>query len=252
MIDLAQPWRFGATSFVIPATVEDNVHFLGPLVEDVQLLFFESRPRARLSHDVDIDRLADLAGEHDLSYTVHLPLDLRLGCLDEQRRQADLAEICRLVEELAPLDPLAFDLHLNGESALAPPQWQEQLARSLSQLRANLGPWQRRLAIENIDYELLEIGEIVRQADASFCLDFGHLLRYGHESWREFMGDCCHVHLHAVQGGKDHQALENNDWLTTILTTLRQGNFRQVVTLEVYNEVDLRHSLTTLARLSKP
>ncbi|MEN8141362.1 MAG: cobamide remodeling phosphodiesterase CbiR [Thermodesulfobacteriota bacterium] len=244
------PWRLGATSFVRPAGVEENVRFLAPLVDDVQLLFFESQSRARLPHAVDIPLLAQLAAEHDLSYTVHLPLDLRLAAADEGRRQADLAEICRLVGELSPLNPLAFDLHLNLEGEMALAEWQANISRSLAQLAAELGEWQALLAVENIDYDPGIFSEVAAGAGCSFCLDFGHLLRYGHGPGR-LRPDCNHVHLHGVKDGRDHQALAADPWLAGVLRELARVDFQGVVTVELYKEELLRLSLAALAAAEK-
>ncbi len=242
------PFRLGATSFVLPASVEENVAFLAPLVDDVQLLFFEAQARAGLPHQVDVSLLANLAADHNLSYTVHLPLDLRLGCADKMRRQADLAEVCRLVNELAPLSPLAFDLHLNEEPELPQESWLANLQHSLLELAAELGPWQQRLAIENIDYGLSPLLPLIKACGCSFCVDFGHLLRYGHGPGH--LGPSCrHIHLHGVQAGVDHQALQDDGWLVGVVEKLLAVSFEQVVTIEVYKEEQLRQSLAAINKV---
>ncbi len=242
------PWRLGATSFVLPATVEENVRFLAPLVDDIQLLFFESQQRSRLPHEVDVALLAALAADHDLSYTVHLPLDLRLGCAEEKRRQQDVAEIYRLVVELGALAPLAFDLHLNEEPGLEREEWLAILERSLGELAAELGEWQQRLCLENVDYDFRPLASLVRRCGSSFCLDFGHLLRYGHGPG-DIAADCKHIHLHGVIDGKDHQALRANAWLAEVVENVLTSGFCQVMTLEVYKEEMLRQSLAALAQV---
>ena len=241
------PWRLGATSFVLPAGVEENVRFLAPQVDDVQLLFFESASRARLPHEVDVPLLGQLAAEHELSYTVHLPTDLALGSQDDKRRHADVVEVCRLVEQLASLQPLAFDLHLNREEELPELLWLEGVQRSLAELAQQLGHWQQRLCIENISYPLsAELVALVAGSGASWCLDLGHLCHYGHAmTWPE--QGCGHVHLHGVADGRDHQPLEQEPWLLGVVEMLKKEEFGQVLTLEVYNEGAWRQSCQALA-----
>ena len=46
----------------------------------------------------------------------------------------------------------------------------------------------------------------------SFCLDIGHLLRYGHdvaEQMESFLKSSSMVHLHGVNNGKDHLGLDH-------------------------------------------
>ena len=42
-------FRVAATSFLIPADWETNVSQVGPLVDEIELLFFDSRPAACVS-----------------------------------------------------------------------------------------------------------------------------------------------------------------------------------------------------------
>jgi hypothetical protein len=71
--------KWGATSYVLPDHILPNVEYLGPIVDDVELVLFETDEYgSNLPGPAEIARLLELAAEHDLSYTVHLPLDLRL------------------------------------------------------------------------------------------------------------------------------------------------------------------------------
>ena len=128
------PWRIGATSFVLPADVSENVNFLAERVDDIQLLFFESASQATLPHNVDVSYLKNVAGQHNVTYTVHLPTDLSLGSSKQVFRDEAIGEILRLMEELDPLDPQAFDLHLNLEPETGHEPWLANLHESFSRL----------------------------------------------------------------------------------------------------------------------
>ena len=112
---------------------------LAPLVDDVQLLFFESAAKSRSAPTLDVQALRDLAEEHGLSYTVHLPTDLALGAASRAERQEGIGEILRLMAQLAPLAPLSFDLHLVREPDLPEAAWLDNLAASLEELSVALG-----------------------------------------------------------------------------------------------------------------
>ncbi|MDH5298652.1 MAG: TIM barrel protein [Desulfobulbaceae bacterium] len=248
------PWRLGATSFVVPAELMTNARLLVGRVDDVQLLFFESVARSRLPHGVDVDGLLALAGASGLSYTVHLPTDIRLGAADPALRQEGIDEICRLVNTLAPLAPSAFDLHLLPESALAPAAWLANLERSLAFLAGELGEAREGICIENIDYPCGPVFDIAVQYGFSLCLDVGHLLRYGHD-WRavvaRYLGSSRHLHYHGVIGGRDHGAVakEQGEVTAALGDMLRDHRYDGVVTLEMYDLEQLTSSLAELDRL---
>ncbi len=248
------PWRLGATSFVIPADLATNVRQLVGLVDDVQLLFFESAAKARLPHDVDVAVLGELACEGALTYTVHLPTDIRLGAAAGSERQAGIDEIERLMAELAPLVPRCFDLHLTVEPDLAESAWLANLDRSLAALATVLGEARGLVAIENIGYPYEVVRPLAVGHGFGVCLDLGHLLRYGHD-WRAALARdlplARHVHYHGVSGGKDHRAVvkEQAPVSACLGEALSRTGFAGVVTMEMYALDNLTASLAEVDRL---
>jgi sugar phosphate isomerase/epimerase len=242
------PWRLGATSFVLPGEIAANVEVLGPLVDDVQLLFFESAERAGLAQPLDLLFLRRCAREHRLSYTVHLPLDIRLGHPDRKERQRGRAEVLRLMEELAPLAPRCFDLHLVRETAIPPEQWLENLASSLAELAGDLGTARTLLAVENIDAPLALLAPLALAHGFSLCLDLGHLLRYGHglAEVPALLPRAAHLHWHGLRQGKDHQAIADREQAAQLGEWLAAAAFAGVVTLEMYSLGKLTASLALL------
>ena len=246
------PWRLGATSFVIPADLLANVQLLAGLVDDVQLLFFESRSKAGLPHPVDVAALKNVADESGLSYTAHLPGDIRLGAADARERQAGIDEIIRLLTELDPLAVTSFDLHLPLEAELAEEQWLANIDHSLAILAAKAGDEKKRICIENIDYPFVKFETVVNKHGFPLCLDVGHLLRFGSD-WRaeleKYLPRARHIHYHGVIAGKDHEAVvkEQADVSGVLGEALVGNGFAGVVTLEMYELAKLQTSLVELS-----
>ena len=249
-----QPWRLGATSCVLPADIMANVRALAPLVDDVQLLFFESAAKSLLPQPLDVEELRNLAEEHRLSYTVHLPADLALGAPSRGERQEGIAEILRLMDQLAPLGPQSFDLHLVRESGLPEAPWLDNLAASLRELAGVLGEEKRLVAVENIEYPYSLVAPLVAEYGFSVCLDIGHLVHYGHdlEEGLGLLPQVRHLHYHGVRDGRDHQALVDAEQARMLGKRLAEAGYDGVVTLEMYSLEKLKGSLALLADAWQP
>jgi sugar phosphate isomerase/epimerase len=248
------PWRLGATSFVLPADIITNVQHLAGLVDDVQLLFFESSNNSTMVHGVDVAMLVELAVEHGLSYTVHLPTDIRLGADSAALRQQGQDEILRLMEKLAPLAPGSFDLHLVREDDLDEAEWLANLGDSLAHLAEGLGEEKKLVAVENIDYPYDLVGDLVVANGFSSCLDLGHVARYNHDqkaAWA-ILATARHLHYHGVEGGRDHLALTDTGDARELGDKLAEADYGGVVTLEVYSLEKLNTSMALLAEAWQP
>ena len=86
------PFRLGTSSYIIPADILPNAHYLAGKVRDIELILFEvDDEQNNLPSPEVIDELINLAALYDLTYTVHLPLDLKLGA--DGSEQAEVANI---------------------------------------------------------------------------------------------------------------------------------------------------------------
>ena len=125
-------FRVGSTSYVYPEDILPNVEKLaaGGDVDDVELVLFEvdDGPNNLPGPDI-VRRLADLAAQHGLTYTVHLPLDLCLGA-EGGMQHASLVKAERVIKATLPLAPYAFVLHLDGEG-VGGPDWLPRAVRAL-------------------------------------------------------------------------------------------------------------------------
>lgn len=233
-------YRLGTTSFVIPATIVENLHYIAknyPKIRDVELLVFESDEISPLPTSEEVKAMKDIAKEHDLSFTVHLPTDIDLASTQEPSRIKSVDKLKRVYERMKNLNPLAWNLHpTDGDEA--------KLYYSLKNL-VEVFP-SRDLALENTDFPYGQYLPLVKDLDLSLCLDVGHLLFKG-ESIAELFPLAKVMHLHAVDGIKDHRDLSyfKSDVLKQIINDF-QG---EVLTIEVFGEEKLKKSLMTLKEL---
>jgi hypothetical protein len=80
------PFLLGTTSYIIPDDVVPNVRMLAPLVDDIELLLFESSGPYALPSVSTIQELIDIAAQESVGYTVHLPTDLKVGSESKNER----------------------------------------------------------------------------------------------------------------------------------------------------------------------
>jgi hypothetical protein len=96
----AFPFSIGTTSFIYPDGYVPNVETLGPYLDEIELLLLESTPENHLPDEEEISKLGLLAEQYQLTYNIHLPIDLYLGDenLTERNRAVDrLGRITKLV-----------------------------------------------------------------------------------------------------------------------------------------------------------
>ncbi|MFH0957941.1 MAG: cobamide remodeling phosphodiesterase CbiR [Pseudomonadota bacterium] len=249
--------RLGTTSYIYKAGVITNVRLLAGHTQDVELLFFELDDTWNsLPSEEDIDELAQLSSEYDLTYTAHLPLDLYLADDDPAIEKA-----ITVIEATRKLKPHAFIIHL--DSKYRDPnddfkKWERNALKSLETLMGVVGD-PSRICVENHDRQLPSIiDHILDLAPVSCCPDIGHLWKNRHNALKyleQWLPRARVVHLHGVSGS-DHKslALVPSAQLDPIVDLLNR-HFLGVVTLEVFNKADFLESVETfwnsLARLMR-
>ena len=187
-------FRIGTTSYIIPADILPNVEYLAPRVDDVQLVLFETDEYGSNLPDAALGgRLNEIAAAHDLTYTVHLPLDLRLGDGGEATH-VSLVKARRVIEATRVLRPFAYTLHLDGHALLAEvvpgtsrvpgtwrtlTRWQENSRRALEIVCGWLDE-PARLCVENVERRDPEaFAPVVEALPISRAIDIGHLWLQG-------------------------------------------------------------------------
>ncbi len=251
-------YRIGATSYVIPDHILPNVRHLGPLVDDVELVLFETDEHGSNLPDADTRaRLAELAHTHGLSYTVHLPLDVLPGAAVG----ADcLVKAARVIDATRELAPFAYTLHLDGglfaggarDARMPPPglaAWRDGAREALERVAAWVGD-PRRLCIENVEaWDPVYFAPILEDLPISRTADIGHLWLRGHDATAAlgaWLPRTRVVHLHGV-AARDHASLAHvSPERLDPLVRLLDESFAGVVTMEVFADADLRSSLAAL------
>ncbi len=250
------PFRLGTTSHIYEDTdLVGNVRRLGPLVDDVELVLYDTADYG--SNIPDAAAVADLvrlAAEYHLTYTIHLPEDL-------WPENDSLAKAARVIDATRALRPFAYIAHLDGRSLPPHPaladtsDWRRKSGAALDAVIAIAGQ-PELVCVENVEtWDPYLFGDIVCERGARFCVDVGHL-------WLEdaFVDAylCSHlphatvIHLHGV-GARDHQslALMPLDDIRYICEALSFPDSERVVTLEVFSEDDLLESLQVMQRCKR-
>ena len=243
-------FRLGTTSYILPDEILPNVRFLSDKVDDIELVLFEVDDEANnLPGSSVINELGALAQAHNLTYTVHLPLDLRMGAAGEPlHRSLELANA--VIERTQPLEPWAYVLHLDGAEADDYEAWVDQAVQSLEQMVEWVGA-PGLLAIENLEgYPLDFIDPVLNRIPVSRCVDVGHLWLDGHDPV-DFLQDHLDrtrvVHIHGI-GTRDHQSLADMEQrqLRVVLKVLKERSYQGVFTIEVFNLKDFESSVKAL------
>jgi sugar phosphate isomerase/epimerase len=254
-------FRLGTTSYIIPADLITNVRFLAPYVDDIELVLFEADDKSNLPDEEAIRVLDGVARSYDLSYTVHLPLGLRLGSTDEEERRSSVTKALRVVALTSPLNPAAFILHFEGDRRGSIPSentagWVNALRASAEELLATGTP-SHLFCVETLDYPFTLIESIVYEFGLSICLDIGHVLLQGYplDDYLAKYHDRIRVfHVHGIRENKDHRdlgGLRDSDLALLFDRLLRMYRpSAPVLTLEVFDENDFRLSLEVVERMA--
>jgi sugar phosphate isomerase/epimerase len=241
------PFRLATPSFIYPDDYVPNVRRLAPFVDEIELLFFESGqlPSRRL-----VQELALLAREHEVGYNVHLPSDVSIGHRSLRRRA--IKALLSFFDRLSPLSPSTWTLHVSCEAPHESPEarrsWMDAVHISLIELAAAVGD-PARISLENLDYPLEWLEDLIAELGVAVCMDLGHLLLRGQHPgffFERFGPKISIMHLHAMENGRDHQALTKlappaDEAVRRILS-----GFRGIVSLEVFSFEALSASLDWL------
>ncbi len=253
------PFRLGTTSYIIPDDILPNVHYLAGKVRDIELILFEvdDGPNNLPSPEV-IDELSRIASQNDLTYTVHLPLDLKLGEGGSEQDQS-LVKAKRVIDCTCRLDPWAYVLHLDGKSVRtlsdsdAIKCWQDQSVRAL-EIVSEWAGGAEKLAVENLEtYPLDFIQPVVDRIPVSRCVDIGHLWLDGHDPipyLQSALPRTRVIHIHGM-AERDHRSLAcmPQEKVRAVWSELIRAKYDGVLTLEIFSEEDFISSLEVIEKI---
>jgi sugar phosphate isomerase/epimerase len=251
------PFRLGTTSYIIRDDILPNVHFLKDKVDHVELLLFETDEQSNYPSSEAILEVNAVAANHDLTYTVHLPIGIKLGSPDESRRKRDVECVLRAIDATAPLAPLAWDLHLerNGDKP-TDAAWQETCLRSLNELKT-YGADPSRIGIENLEFDYAPILPLLDETGFAVTLDIGHVWYCGFND-AHYLEHCLpraiSFHTHGFNEERDHKSLhyipsERLQRFTDAVAA-RPDAAKLPVSIEVFSENSFHPSLEALNELA--
>ncbi|MBI1794468.1 MAG: sugar phosphate isomerase/epimerase [Chloroflexi bacterium] len=254
-------FRLGTTSYIIPDDILPNARYLAGKAKDIELILFEvdDGPNNLPSPEV-IGELSQIAKQYDMTYTVHLPLDLKLGEGGSERDQS-LAKAKRVMDCTRQLDPWAYVLHLDGRfvrtstdgDVLA--RWQDQSVRAL-EIAAEWAGGMGKLAVENLEsYPLDFIDPVLERVAASRCVDIGHLWLDGLDPLPYLQAALPRtrvIHMHGL-AERDHRSLAfmPEEKVRAVWDELVRADYKGVLTLEVFSEEDFLSSLDVVRKISQ-
>lgn len=248
------PFKIGTTSFIYPTNYVQNVSMLGPYLDEIELIFFESTPASLPSKD-EIGVLVSLSNEYNLSYNIHHPLDIFPGTPDASLRQFAVDTIRRIIDLTTPLSPYTHTLHLPFEGIdyeyESIKRWKAHISQSMESLRS-AGIDGELISVETLNYPIEWVEDILMDFNLSVCMDMGHLIIYGFsmkDVFGKYHDNTSIIHLHGARDGRDHRALDflKKSNLKTILEILKR--FTGVVSLEVFSYDHLLSSLNFLEKV---
>jgi len=250
-------FRLGSTSYVYPEGLAGNAARLAGVVDDIELVLFDTPTQSNLPDADTIRQLDTIARRAGMSYTVHLPTDIAGPEPAAADRLPPSVQLARQVMSMAsPLEPHAYVAHLDGKRELSQgpaADWERWRERRIAMLRELLPlcPRPEMLCIENLErYPTEELFPILDRLPVGLCLDVGHLWLDDLEPisiYRRFRSRIRVVHLHGLGSGA-HQSLQKMPRrpVFQLLDELHKTCYDGVLTLEVFGQDDFFSSRDVL------
>ena len=252
------PFRLGTTSFILRDDILPNVRFLKDWVDHVELLVFETDHKSSYPTPDVVAELNAIASDYDLTYTVHLPIGIKLGSPDHKSRREDVEAVLRAVDATRELSPLAWDLHLelNEDEPYDEPVWQDTCLQSLNELKAGgLDP--ARTGVETLEFDFQSTLPLLDESGFAITLDIGHVWHRGFDESHyieKYLPRAVSIHMHGFNHERDHKGLHHiptskiEKFLSAVST---HPNVTQLpISVEVFNETCFQNSMEALNEIA--
>jgi sugar phosphate isomerase/epimerase len=229
-------YRLGSTSYVYPADLVTNVQKLAGVVRDMEVVLFElPTGESNFGDLAQVEEMAAVGAAHDMTFTVHLPLDLYGG---RDSKAFQVAE--RVIELTTPLSPYGYVFHIEHRTP-GRAEWYEAGRQAIEALLL-LVDSPHRLCLENLESYPLDLLEpFFAEYPIARTLDIGHLWKAGLDPFsyiERWLPTTRVIHLHGVRREVervvDHLSLavmEPNE-VSQVLMALK--GYNGVLTLEVF------------------
>ncbi len=251
----------GTTSYIIPDEILPNIDYLKDKVDDVELVLFESDEMSNLPSVSDVRLLGQISRDYDLTYSIHLPLDVYLGHRDADVRRKSVDKCLRVIELTSVLHPSAYVMHaeagervdINLFSDKERHVFCESLLSSIDMLLDEEPAAPEAFCVETLNYPFELIFPVIRQFGLSVTLDVGHLELYGfpvQDYLDVFLKYARVLHMHGIKEGKDHNSLQymRSGTLDLVMQSLQENPYEgRVFTMEIFSEKDFESSCRQMA-----
>ncbi|WP_294343802.1 cobamide remodeling phosphodiesterase CbiR [Prosthecochloris sp.] len=258
------PFRVGTTSYIIPDEIIPNIEYLKDKVDDVELVLFESDEISNLPSESDIARLSDIGQKHELTYSIHLPLDVYLCSFDPAIRERSVEKCRRIIELTEVLRPSAYVLHAEAGQGMDVNQFSKEektafsdnFHTSFEKLLSAVSVKASEFCVETLNYPMQLLDKVISSFDLSITLDIGHLELYGYpvqEHLVRYLSRTRVVHMHGIKNGKDHNGLQHMraETLNLVMQALHENRDQaRVFTMEIFSEDDFNTSCAELMKYS--
>lgn len=250
----AFPFKIATTSFIYPDHICPNVRMLGPYLDEIELLFFESAPMNGSPSKHEVEKLSRLAKELAVGYNIHLPIDIEPGAAGAHTRRRAAQAVNQVIRLTAPLKPSTYTLHLSlpheSPDKESLQSWRQGIRQTMTHVLESGIPGPL-LSIETLDYPFEWLDEIITEFDLSVCIDTGHLQQYGYDlktMFAKYGPKTPIVHLYGLKDGRGHSSLARlqGEERKTVMQIL--DGFRGVVCVEVFSFAHLETSLACLEK----
>ena len=249
--------KIGTTSYIIPGDLVANARHLAGRAHHMQLVLFDvPGGPCNFPGPAEVKALRVIADATGLGYTVHLPLDLRLGAPDDPVGHPALVKARTVIGATRDLAPFAYIAHLDGRELLPGPinarahaDWCARTILALEHVIDWIGD-PALLAVENLETYPLDFADpVLERVPVSRCVDIGHLWLDGHDPLpvlQQALPRTSVIHLHGL-AAKDHSSLAHTParQLDPVIGALLEADFDGLLTLEVF-EADFETSLTAV------
>jgi sugar phosphate isomerase/epimerase len=247
------PFRLATTSYIYPDHIIPNVTTLAPFLDEVELVLFESEGQDNYPDEIELRNLMNFCLNGQVSFNVHLPIDIFLGDKNEEVRFRGISVFKKVIERTLCLKPSLYTLHFDlrdksGREETDIEAWRKRILRSAKEM-TGCGIEPKRISIESLSYPFEWIEDIVREFGFSICLDIGHMLIYSQDIPRyleKYLPQTSIIHLHGVENGVDHLGIDRlNGKIVDLILSKLQG-FTGILSVEVFSFDDLKNSLEVL------
>lgn len=252
--------KLAATSYVWPADILTNIERLKDYVKGIQLVLFELPEESNLPNEIEVAKLNELKQRYELSYFIHLPLNLDIYNTDRF-----VKETGKFIEIGKSINAELYILHLNlaekyskyqYHSGLSNKELKKFYSAGKSSLDALFNKYQVKdtLLIENINYPIEWLDFFVFKCGMNICLDIGHLFLHNDEISlvKKYSEKIKLIHLHDLnEKGADHSELKNYKRISSAFDVLQEINYKKFIVLELFDTSKFFDSLDFLEKFRK-